>query len=88
MTWEIALGIFALVSFAAVIIGWSSKIVSQLSTLAVTLTSLNETLKDFREQARKTHEEFSRDIKSNKEEIARINAIIATVLAKIEGGAK
>lgn len=26
MTWEIAVGIFAIVSFAAVVIGWSGKI--------------------------------------------------------------
>ena len=48
MTWEIALGIFALVSFVAVIIGWTSKIISALTKLNVSVDVLNETMKDYK----------------------------------------
>lgn len=88
MTWEIALGIFALVSFAAVIIGWSTKIASGFASLEATLKDLNHTLKDFQSRADKTHSELSAGIKRNADDISLINITLATMsteLAMLKG---
>lgn len=49
MTWEIALGIFALVSFVAIIIGWTTQITSTLSKLNTSVDNLNDTVKEFKD---------------------------------------
>jgi len=49
MTWEIALGIFALISFIGMVVGWTNKIYGTLSKLNASVDNLNETVKEFKE---------------------------------------
>lgn len=58
MTWEIALGIFAIVSFAAVVIGWSSKISGTLSKLNESVDNLNKTVEKFQNSSDKIHNQL------------------------------
>lgn len=58
MTWEIALGIFAIVSFAAVVIGWSSKISGTLSKLNTSVDNLNRTVEKFQNSSDKIHQQL------------------------------
>lgn len=58
MTWEIALGIFAIVSFVAIVIGWTSKITGTLSKLNESVDNLNRTVERFQTSADKTHNQL------------------------------
>lgn len=58
MTWEIALGIFALVSFVAVVLGWSSKLTGTLSKLNTSVDMLNKTVEKFQNSSDKIHDEI------------------------------
>lgn len=58
MTWEIVLGIIALVGFVGTIATYASKQASVLSKLETTLKALNTTLEELKENNRTSHKEF------------------------------
>lgn len=59
MTWEIALGLFAIVGFVATIIGWSTQISGTLSKLNTSVDALNHTVEKFEKSSDKIHENLS-----------------------------
>lgn len=71
MTWEIALGIFAIVSFAAVVIGWSSKISGTLSKLNESVDNLNKTVEKFQNSSDKIHGELFDRVNESEKAIAQ-----------------
>ena len=67
MTWEIALGIFALLSFVATIGAWISKLSKTLGILENTIGILNRTIDEFKRNSHVTHEKlFERLTKDEK----------------------
>lgn len=70
MTWEIAIGIFAIVSFAAVVIGWSGKISGTLSKLNESVDNLNRTVERFQTSSDKTHSQLYDRINENDKKLA------------------
>ena len=58
MTWEIVLGIIALVGFVSTIATYASKQSSILSKLEATLTALNNTLEELKENNRASHKDI------------------------------
>ena len=79
MTWEILLGIIALVSFVGTVATWIYKLSRILATLDATIKSLNETLQEFRERSHRTHKELFERINEQEKAIAdhetRINVL-------------
>lgn len=84
MTWEIALGIFALVSFAAVVIGWSSKISGTLSKLNESVDNLNKTVEKFQTSSDKIHGELFDRINELDRESARHNEQIKNLINEVK----
>lgn len=58
MTWEIALGIFALAAFVISIVTIAVKWAGVISRLEATLTALNETLEELKENNRASHKDI------------------------------
>lgn len=58
MTWEIFLGISALVAFVIAIGSIVSKASQMVATLNATITSLSETLKEFKKDSKTEHKEL------------------------------
>lgn len=55
MTWEIVVGIIALVGFVGSIATWISKLSKTLGVLDTTLRVLDSTIKDFKRSSHETH---------------------------------
>lgn len=55
MTWEIVLGIIALVGFVGSIGVWVSKLSTTLATLSTTIELLVNTVKEFKANSHETH---------------------------------
>ena len=79
MTWEIVLGIFAVVSFAAVVIGWSSKISGTLSKLNESVDNLNRTVEKFQNSSDRIHNQLFDRVNENEKAIARHEIRIANM---------
>ncbi len=58
MTWEIVVGIIALVGFIGGIAAWIAKLSGTLTMLETTLKMLNDTLKEMKESSKVTHREL------------------------------
>ena len=58
MTWEIALGIFALVTFIGTVGMWISKLSKTLGILENTIGTLNTTISDLKRNSHATHEKL------------------------------
>ncbi len=58
MTWEIFLGIIALVGFIGSVGLWIWKLSKILTVLETTVGILNETIKDFKASSKNTHKEM------------------------------
>ena len=58
MTWEIVVGIIALVGFVATVAGYTSKLSHTLSSLEITLQALKETLEELKNSNKESHKEF------------------------------
>ncbi len=58
MTWEIFLGIVALVGFIGSIGLWISKLSKILAVLETTVSALSEAIKDFKNSSKETHKEM------------------------------
>jgi hypothetical protein len=58
MTWEIALGIIALVGFIGTVGTWISKLSKTLGILENTIGILNRTIDEFKKNSHTTHEKL------------------------------
>lgn len=58
MSWEIFLGIVALVSFVGTIGLWISKLAKTLAVLETTISTLKEVIKEFKESSSAVHQEL------------------------------
>ena len=72
MTWEIVLGIIALVGFVGTIATYASKQSSILSKLETTLQALNETLEELKENNRASHKDIYNKIGDHDKRIGEI----------------
>lgn len=70
MTWEIFLGIVALVGFVGTVGAWIFKLSGVLKALEVALSALKETLDQFRENAKDTHKELFHKTEENTKKLA------------------
>ena len=58
MTWEIVLGIIALMGFIGTVGTWISKLSKTLGILENTIGILNRTIEEFKKSSRTTHEKM------------------------------
>ena len=72
MTWEIVLGIIALVGFVSTIATYASKQSGILSKLEATLNALNETLEELKENNRASHKDIYNKIGEHDKRIAKL----------------
>ena len=72
MTWEIVLGIIALVGFVSTIATYASKQSSILSKLEATLTALNNTLEELKENNRASHKDIYNKIGEHDKRISKL----------------
>ena len=72
MTWEIALGIFALAGFVISIVTIASKQAGLLSKLEATLTALNETLEELKENNRQSHKDIYNKLGDHDKRISKL----------------
>lgn len=75
MTWEIALGIFALLGAFATVIGWSAKIVKAITALQTSLDLLNSTLSDLKKDNREEHKGFRDQIDDHETRITVLETV-------------
>lgn len=75
MTWEIAIGIFALASFVATFVGAAWKISKVLSTLEVTINMLKQTLEQLQKDSKKEHGELFEKIDDHEQRITKLETI-------------
>ena len=69
MTWEIALGIFALSAFVLSIVAMVSKVTSAVSRLTESVDNLNKTIDEMRQRSRETHTELYRIVNDHETRI-------------------
>lgn len=69
MTWEIFLGIVALVSFIGTVGLWISKLSKVLAVLETTVGSLAEAIKEFKANSKVEHKELHRRIDNHESRI-------------------
>lgn len=72
MTWEIALGIFALVAFVISIVTIAGKWAGVISRLEATLNALNETLEELKENNRASHKDIYDKIADHDKRISKL----------------
>jgi hypothetical protein len=72
MTWEIALGIFALAGFVISIVTIAGKQAGVLAKLEATLTALNETLEELKENNRASHKDIYEKIGDHETRVKEI----------------
>ena len=58
MTWEIALGIFALAAFVISIVTMTSKMTAAVSKLTESVKNLNQIIEEMRKRSHETHTEL------------------------------
>ena len=58
MTWEILLGIIAMVGFVGSVATWISKLAKTLGILENTIKVLNEPIAEFKQNSHSTHEKI------------------------------
>ena len=72
MTWEIVLGIIALVGFVGTIAAYVGKQTSVMTRLETTLQMLNATLGEFKEDNKKTHKDIYKKLDDHDTRIIRL----------------
>ena len=72
MTWEIVTGIIALVGFVVTIATFASKQAGVLSKLEATLTALNETLEELKENNRASHKDIYSKLGDHEKRVSEI----------------
>lgn len=71
MTWEIVVGIIALVGFIGSIAAYVAKLSRTLAMLETTLQVLNTTLKEMKESSKTTHRELFAKIDKHEETLSQ-----------------
>ena len=69
MSWEIFLGIVALVSFVGTIGLWISKLAKTLAVLETTISTLKEVIKEFKESSSAVHQELQDKVNDHEKRI-------------------
>lgn len=69
MTWEIVLGIIALVGFIGTVGTWISKLSKTLGILENTIGILNRTIDEFKKNSHTTHEKLFERLNENEKTI-------------------
>lgn len=72
MTWEIAVGIFALAGFVISIVTIAGKQAGLLSKLEATLQALNETLEELKENNRASHKDIYNKLGDHEKRVGAI----------------
>lgn len=72
MSWEIVVGIIALIGVFSTIATWASKLSRSLSSLETTLKGLNETLQELKDNNHESHKEFYKRLNEHDCRIAKL----------------
>lgn len=72
MTWEIVLGIIALIGVFGTIAGWSGKLSRTLASLETTLQALNDTLEELKENNRASHKDIYNKLGDHDKRISKL----------------
>lgn len=72
MTWEIVVGIIALIGVFSTVATWSSKLSRTLASLETTLNALRDTLEELKENNRESHKDIYRKLDEHEHWITRI----------------
>lgn len=72
MTWEIVVGIIALIGVFSTVATWSSKLSRTLASLEVTLNALRDTLEELKKDNRASHKEIYAKLDEHQDKITRI----------------
>lgn len=72
MTWEIVVGIIALIGVFGTVATWSSKLSRTLASLETTLNALRDTLEELKENNRESHKDIYRRLDDHERTIIRI----------------
>ena len=76
MSWEIVLGIIALVGFVGSVAAWVSKLSHTLTSLEMTLKALKEVLYELKDNNKESHKEFYSRLKDHDNRIMRLEASV------------
>ena len=87
MSWEIALGVIALLGFAGSIATWVSKLSKTLAVLETTIDTLNKVMNELKNNSHNTHKEMFFRINSS-ERILENHEGRLKVLEKTKEGTK
>lgn len=69
MTWEIVAGIIALIGVFGTVATWASKLSKTLTSLECTLSALDRTLNEFKENNKESHKEFYKRLEDHETRI-------------------
>lgn len=72
MTWEIVVGIIALIGVFSTVATWSSKLSRTLASLETTLNALRDTLEELKENNRESHKDIYNRLDNHEHWITRI----------------
>lgn len=72
MTWEIVVGIIALVGVFSTVATWSGKLSRTLASLETTLNALRDTLEELKENNRESHKDIYHRLDGHDHWITRI----------------
>lgn len=72
MTWEIVVGIIALIGVFGTVATWSSKLSRTLASLETTLNALRDTLEELKENNRESHKDIYHRLDDHERTIIRI----------------
>lgn len=75
MTWEIVVGIIALVGLIGTFVGAAWKVSNTLATLNATINSLQKTLDEFRNDNKASHGEIYNKLNDHDRRLASLEAI-------------
>lgn len=75
MSWEIVVGIIALIGVFSTIATWASKLSRSLSSLETTLKGLDETLQELKDNNHESHKEFYKRLNEHDCRITKLEGI-------------
>ena len=75
MSWEIVVGIIALIGVFSTIATWASKPSRSLSSLETTLKGLDETLQELKDNNHESHKEFYKRLNEHDCRIAKLEGV-------------
>lgn len=72
MTWDIVVGLIALIGVFGTIAGWSGKLSKTLANLETTLQALNKTLDELKRNNKESHKEIYGRLAEHETRITRL----------------